>query len=231
MGFPCFTGTLGCSEALPPVTPHFVAFAWRYHVCDAAFRVRPVAAPAAPCHAGGGPGVCHTGCPIPVLNVETTGLPRFLGNPSVDVPCSSTPTGPAGPGLFSPTDAAFRSRKGVGSPDNRFFRGSITRPTHSLSTPRSRDYSRTTQDSLPAVGQLRRAGLITRWAPVQGLAPHGAPPCPGFAWRTATHSSWAFLCVPDGPRTSSLPSCTSSHRPTTPSPAPGAGQPTASTPG
>ena len=123
MGFPCFTGTMGCSETLPPVSPHFVAFAWRYHACAAAFRVRPLAAPAAPRRTGGGPGVYCAGCPIPALNVETTGLPRFLGNPGVGVPCSSTPTGPAGPGLYSPTDAAFRSHKGVGSRDGKIISG------------------------------------------------------------------------------------------------------------
>ena len=114
---------MGCSETLPSISPHFVAFAWRYHACDAAFRVRPLAAPAAPRRTGGGPGVYCAGCPIPALNVETTGLPRFLGNPGVGVPCSSTPTGPAGPGLYSPTDAAFRSHKGVGSRDGKIISG------------------------------------------------------------------------------------------------------------
>ena len=83
-------------------------------------------------------------------------------------------------------DAAFRGHDGVGSRDSKFFRGSITRPVHSLSTLRSPDYSRTTQDSLPAVGLLCRAGLATRWVPLQGLAFHNAPPRPGFAWRTVT---------------------------------------------
>jgi hypothetical protein len=60
---------------------------------------------------------------MPALRVETTGLPRFLENPSVDVPCSSTPAGPDGPGLYSPTDAAFRSRNGVGSRDGIILSG------------------------------------------------------------------------------------------------------------
>jgi hypothetical protein len=68
----------------------------------------------------------------------------------------------------------------------KFFRGSMTRPIHSLSTLRRRDYSWTTQDSLPAVGQRCRAGFTTRWVPLQGLASHNAPPCPGFTWRTVT---------------------------------------------
>ena len=33
IAFPAFNGTTGCSESLPPVPPHFVAFVWRYHVC------------------------------------------------------------------------------------------------------------------------------------------------------------------------------------------------------
>ena len=123
MGFPCFAGTMGCSETLPPIPPHFVAFAWRYHACCAVFRVRPLAAPIAPRRTSGWPGVYCAGCPFPAGNVETTGLPRFLGNPGVNMPCSSTPTGPAGPGQFSPTDAAFRSRNGVGSRDDKILSG------------------------------------------------------------------------------------------------------------
>ena len=61
------------------------------------------------------------GCPFPALNVETTGLPRFLGNPGVNVPCSLTPTGPDGSGQYSPTSAAFRSRDSVGSRHNNSF--------------------------------------------------------------------------------------------------------------
>ena len=123
MGFPRFTGTMGCSESLPSLGPHFVAFAWPYHACDAAFRVRPLAAPADPRRTGGGPGVCYAGCPIPAMNVETSGIPRFLGNPGADVPCSSTPAGPTGQGLFSPVDAAFRSCNGVGSSDVQTLSG------------------------------------------------------------------------------------------------------------
>jgi hypothetical protein len=50
-------------------------------------------------------------------------------------------------------DAAFRHFKNVGSRDYEPFRGSITRPVHSLSTLRSPGYPGTTQDSLPATGQ------------------------------------------------------------------------------
>jgi len=114
---------MGCSESLPPFPPHFVAFVWRYHVCDAMFRVRPLAAPTAGRRTRGRPGVLCAGCPIPALNVETTGLPRFLGNPNADMPCSSTPTGPAGPSQFSPPDTAFRRGNGVGSRDDAILSG------------------------------------------------------------------------------------------------------------
>lgn len=144
------------------------------------------AAPAAGPRGGDGPGVLLRRLPLPAMLAETTGIPRFLGNPDVDVPCSPTPAGPVGQAILGPTDAAFRSHNGVGSRDGRFFRGSMTRPAHWLSTLRSRDCSRTTQDSLPAAGQLCRVGLTTHWVPMQGLALHSAPPCPGFAWRTAT---------------------------------------------
>jgi hypothetical protein len=29
--FPCFSGTMSHSDALPPILPHFVSFAWQYH--------------------------------------------------------------------------------------------------------------------------------------------------------------------------------------------------------
>jgi len=71
------------------------------------------------------------------------------------------------------------------APTIRMFRGSITRPAHSLSTLRhhGRPWPRKTRFRLLA--KLCRAGLVTRWVPVQGfrvLPSH--PPCPGFAWRT-----------------------------------------------
>src|SRR5207237_9494073 len=64
---------------------------------------------------------------------EAAGPPRFLGNPIVHMPCSPTPAGPPRqahlgasvlPSVISTTSA----------PTTRTFRGSITRPTHSLST-------------------------------------------------------------------------------------------------
>ena len=71
-----------------------------------------------------------------------------------------------------------------------WFRGSITRPAHSLCTLRSRDHSRTTQHSVPA-GCLPFAGQdsylqdpCTRFQLCHSI---GFPPCPSFLVATSTH--------------------------------------------
>ena len=114
---------MGCSESPPPIPPRFVAFAWRYHDCEAAFCVRPWGRArrwtSQQRRAWGL--ICRL--PLPAMVVETTGIPRFLGNPGVDVPCSSTPAGPVGQAIFSPTGAAFRSQYVVGSRDDKFLSG------------------------------------------------------------------------------------------------------------
>src|SRR4051794_30697762 len=78
-----------CSDSRPSFPPHFVSFARR-------LRPRaPVFAPAKP-DAGLGPGVLRSGHPaLPgAIETETTGRPKFLGNPPVPMPCSLTPAGP-----------------------------------------------------------------------------------------------------------------------------------------
>ena len=78
------------SDSLPPVSPRFVAFAWRYH--------RGVLfAPSGRDDDRGLRGVVIP-VPEPERSVETAGSLRFLGNPSVPMPCSRTPVGPRTPG-------------------------------------------------------------------------------------------------------------------------------------
>ncbi len=62
------------------------------------------------------------------------------------------------------------------------FRGSITRPDHSLSTLRSAGRPAATQDSLPAAGLLCRAGFHTCRVPTKGFSvlSHSLPPFPSF---------------------------------------------------
>jgi hypothetical protein len=86
------------------------------------------------------------------------GLPGSWGTLCARAPLSD-PGETSGPGPLRPLGAAFRSFNGVGSRTIRNFRGSITRPVHSLSTLRSPGLPGTTQDSLPAGGLLCRAGV------------------------------------------------------------------------
>src|SRR5436190_15562611 len=94
------------------------------------------------------------------------GSPAFLGNPVVLLPCSTTP---AGRSRVRSYDAAARPPC---CPRRRLphlvFRGSITRPWHSLSTLRRGSRLAPTQDSLPAADQLYRTGS-TRRVPSKGF--------------------------------------------------------------
>ena len=116
--------------------------------------------------------------PRPVVSTEVLGSPRFLGNPCGHVPWSPTPAGP------SRSAAAAR---GCCFPlcvqrqlPRLTFRGSIPRPAPSLSTLRRVSRPTTTQDSLPAAGQLCRAGLGTRRVPSKvSVRPSSFPGLPG----------------------------------------------------
>jgi hypothetical protein len=90
-GFPCFHGTMKCSDSLAPSRRTSFWFAWRYH------DERRCFAPAGPERVTGGPGVED---PVPgrTDTVEGAGRPKFLENPDVLMPCSSTPAGPDAPG-------------------------------------------------------------------------------------------------------------------------------------
>jgi len=90
---------------------------------------------------------CSPESPKPVFLTETTGPPRFLEDPAMNVPCSSTPAGP----LRSATAAHWCCLPLFGRrrlPRLSAFRGSITRPAHSLSTLRRVGCPTATQDSL-----------------------------------------------------------------------------------
>jgi hypothetical protein len=63
-------------DFLTPVPPHFVAFAWRYHQSTRLLSSLP------PLPSDGGrPGVGLPVSPSGSLVVETSGSPKFLGNP------------------------------------------------------------------------------------------------------------------------------------------------------
>jgi len=92
--------------------------------------------------------------------VETTGSPRFLGNPFANMPCSSTPADRIR--QASKTYPMLPSaRLTASAPRSVTFRGSITQPVHSLSTLRSSDYSDRTprKTRFPLAANLVGAGL------------------------------------------------------------------------
>jgi len=94
------------------------------------------------------------GLPVPtgVVAAETTGPPRFLGEPLCVHALLFDPGGWVTPGQSSapvlPSAAVATS-----APQFRPFRGPFTRPAHSLSTPRTVSYPTRAQDSLPVGGQ------------------------------------------------------------------------------
>src|SRR5215471_11785528 len=111
----------------------------------------------------------------------TTGPLRFLGNPPVHMPCSSTPAGPTRQDIRrSRRDPRIGNDEG--SREFTVFRGSIARPVHSLSTLRPGDCSTRTPDSLLAA--VRSTGRD--WLPagfqrkVSELLLTSLPPFPSF---------------------------------------------------
>jgi len=151
--FPCFRGTTKCSDFLPPVSPRFVAFAWRYR---SSARVSPATRPSA---AAGGLLELVTRYLRPGNgSVETTGSPTFLGNPACALALLSDPGRTDG---IRPVAMPRRGPHGVHGRGSCMysFRGSITRLRHWLSTLRSAGYPYTTQDSLPVAGQALPDGL------------------------------------------------------------------------
>ena len=85
--------------------------------------------------------------------VETTGSPRFLGNPSANMLCSSTPADRIRQAIAT-HPMLPSARLTASAPRSVTFRGSITRPARSLSTLRGSDYS-----------DRQRARLASQWRP------------------------------------------------------------------
>lgn len=144
---------MGSSDFLPPFRPHFVAFVWPYHlapvVCSRIHQTLQV-------RAGG----IRAWLPRrqSLFSVEMTGPPRFLGDPHPYMPCSSTPAG-------SPRQALAAIRCCLPPIEQRRhprlsqFRGSITRPAHSLSTLRSMGYPIPRKTRFRLVASLCRVGF------------------------------------------------------------------------
>jgi hypothetical protein len=149
--FPCFFGTTRRSDSLTTLPPGFVLLrrsgttATRLSLSWVSGAHLPRAR-------------VVDRLPQPASDVESSGPPRFLGDPLVHVPRSSTPARPRSQAFAAPRCCLpLVQRRRLSRRSN--FRGSITRPAHWLSTLRSSGCPDTTQDSLPAGGLLCRAGF------------------------------------------------------------------------
>ena len=113
--------------------------------------------------------------------METTGPPKFLGNPDVPSPCSSTPAGPTLPGHT-------KRRRGPRSDPRRGLpREVISGLNHTASalavyaSPVGRPRGRKTRFWLLA--RLYQAGLVTRRIPTKGFRVRGSSSFPRLSWR------------------------------------------------
>ena len=134
------------------------------------------------------PGV-DLGDPDAVVSMQRRpGLPGSWGAPCAHAVVSD-PVGVVAPGPCGATMLPSASVTASASATNALS-GLNTRPTHSLSTLRSRGCAPGPRKTrFRSAGQPYRAGLITRWAPIEGFN-LWFPPSPGFAWRT-TDRHWA----------------------------------------
>ncbi len=165
--FPRFVGTPGGSDSLPLVSPHFVAFVWRYR------RLVLFSSPLAREESRGS--TWSFGCRYSrrQSTTETIGSLRFPSDPHVPTPCSRTPVGPTTPGHCggSTRPPLVATTK---APAKRVFRGSIARHWDSLSTLRREGHPSATQDSLPAAGQALPGGICsTRRVAMKGFRVRG----------------------------------------------------------
>ena len=151
IGSPGLHGTMGRSDSRPSLSPHFVAFAWRYHPCAAVRSHRPRRAAV-----GSGELVFR----VPSRNCwwKRTGLPGSQG-----------PLVCLGPVLRPRRDRSRQASCGVSAWSPRLtrartpaksFRGSIARPRHWLSTLRSEGHPSPRKTRFRLLAKLCRAGFV-----------------------------------------------------------------------
>ena len=96
---------------------------------------------------------CYPGVPVRPWVMETPGPPRFLDEPQCERALFFDPGRTQCARPLRRLSMAAELKNAVGSHERMFFRGSIARLVHSLSTLRRMGLPTATQDSLLAVGQ------------------------------------------------------------------------------
>ena len=103
------------------------------------------------------------------LSVGTVGSPRFLGNPTVDMPCSSTPAGRRAPGPTARPCCLPCMQNNVGPRDDNSF----VAQSHGLSTRCLRFVGMVTASQRKTrfrlLAKLGRMGLVTHWVSSKGF--------------------------------------------------------------
>jgi hypothetical protein len=156
--FPCISGTMEMCDILRPSRRTRLPSSGNTMRCGLYFRSRR--SRSHDC----GPGVRHRS-PLPVVRrMEAFRTSQVPGEPSCSYAVFSDPgrTDVSGAWTSSARPPLCPQRR---LPRHPFFRGSMARPWNSLCTLRAAGCPSHTQHSLPAAGQLCRAGLVTRWVP------------------------------------------------------------------
>ena len=138
--------------------------------------------------------------PLPASQVRRQqDLPSSRRTSSMHALLTSDPGGTGAPGHSAITILPSAGDT-ASAPTISEFRGSITRPTSSLSTLRSGGYPNATQDSLPGGGQpypggTRPAGSVRKVSETTTHLMSSLPPSPSFARRTPPFALLAFACT------------------------------------
>ena len=106
--FPGFIGTVGRSDSLPSIPPHFVAFAWRYRCCAPVLRSRR-----RPSAAVAGQGLSLPGYPSFRVSCGGGRASQVPGEPHCGHALLSDPGGTSAPGHLgaSVLPSAFQQRR------------------------------------------------------------------------------------------------------------------------
>ena len=147
-----------------PLSPRFVAFAWRYHALLPVASLPAVQA-ARPRARGSSPVPFYR----EVTRMEAFRTSQVPGEPLCSCAVFSDPGGTDASGAWtSSVQPPLCPQRRL--PRQPTFRGSMARPQNSLCTLRAAGCPANTQHSLPAAGQLCRVGLVTHRVPTKGFS-------------------------------------------------------------
>jgi len=150
--FPRFLGTIKALRLPASIPPHFVSFAWRYHGNASLSLSSPRRM------VDDEPGVFHPVTPTGNVSVETTGSPKFLGNPNSRLLMFFDPGRPNVPNLSGTLAWSSLEKRRRRQRHTKFSRLNSMAFGLAVYVSRCR-LPFTAQDSLPGAGQALLGGL------------------------------------------------------------------------